>query len=147
MNTLKNTLPFRILIADDDEDDIQLTRDCFLENKLPVAIQDVGDGQHLMDLLKQKNKNNIIEELPNLIICDLNMPRKDGFTVLEELKSDIEFCKIPVIIFTTSISTKDVKKAYELGANCFVSKPSSVKEWCEKMDQIGKFWIECVNVT
>lgn len=133
--------PFKILIADDDFDDVQLTRDCFIENKLPVQINQADDGQILMDQLQADIKN-----LPQLILLDLNMPRKSGFEALEEIKSSDAFRKIPVVIFSTSTARKDIEKAYELGASCFISKPNNLEEWCEKMQKIGKFWVECVRV-
>lgn len=139
-------LPFRILIADDDEDDIQLTRDCFLDNNLHVSIHEVADGQLLLDLLKGKSKATDIAVLPQLILLDLNMPRKSGFEALAELKADNKLCRIPVIIFTTSKAPRDIEKAYELGASCFVSKPNTLDEWCNKLGQLGRFWIECVKV-
>ena len=139
MNNSQN--PFRILIADDDTDDVQLTKECFLENKLPVAIKDVYDGQILMEHLKAHIKN-----LPQLILLDLNMPRKSGLEALAEIKKDETLKKIPVVVFSTSKAQKDVEKAYELGASCFVNKPNTLEEWCDKMNKIGKFWIECVSV-
>lgn len=144
MNT-SFTRPFRIIIADDDSDDVQLTKDCFFENKLPVHISDVGDGQILMDHLIKNVSNS--KDLPQLIILDLNMPRKSGLEALEELKQDEALRKIPVVIFSTSDTSRDVERAYELGASCFVSKPSSLEEWCDKMGKLGRFWIECVRVT
>ncbi len=146
---MKNTgdrVPFRILIADDDNDDIQLTKDCFDENKLNVKIDEVADGQHLVELLQGKGKSYPFKDLPQLILLDLNMPRKSGFEALVEIKADENLCKIPIIVFTTSKSPKDIEKAYLLGANCFVSKPNTLDEWCEKMGQLGRFWIECVKV-
>ena len=133
--------PFKILIADDDTDDVQLTKECFIENKLPVQINEAYDGQILMDQLKADVKN-----LPQLILLDLNMPRKGGFEALEEIKKDENFRKIPVVIFSTSTAQKDIEKAYELGASCFISKPNNLEEWCDKMKKIGKFWVECVRV-
>jgi len=141
------TRPFRILIADDDSDDIQLTKECFLENQLPVHVHDVSDGQVLMDHLKTMTGVSNRKELPQLIILDLNMPRKGGLEVLEELKQDDALRKIPVVVFTTSETPKDVERAYELGASCFVSKPNSLEEWCDKMGKLGRFWIECVHVS
>ncbi len=143
MNTTLSR-PFRIMIADDDNDDIQLTKDCFLENKLPVHVCDVNDGQILMDHLKKMI--HISRDLPQLIILDLNMPRKSGLEALEELKQDDALRKIPVVIFSTSDTLKDVERAYELGASCFVSKPNSIDEWCDKMSKLGRFWVECVRV-
>jgi CheY-like chemotaxis protein len=144
MNNSTTQLPFRILIADDDEDDIQLTRDCFVDNNLHVSINDVADGQHLLDHLKGNGAGT--SNLPQLILLDLNMPRKSGFEALAEIKADTNFRKIPVVIFTTSKAPKDIEKAYDLGASCFVSKPNTLDEWCDKLGQLGRFWIECVNV-
>jgi CheY-like chemotaxis protein len=138
--------PFRILIADDDIDDIQLTKDCFVEKRLPIHVNDVGDGQILIDHLKTMTSISNSRDLPQLIILDLNMPRKSGLEALQELKQDDALRKIPVVIFSTSQATEDVERAYELGASCFVTKPNSLEEWCDKMDKLGRFWMECVSV-
>lgn len=139
------TRPFRISIADDDEDDVQLTKTCFTETKLAVDVNDFEDGQYLMEHLKGI-KNSQSNALPQLILLDLNMPRKNGLEALKELKEDSTLCRIPVVIFSTSKAPRDIEKAYELGASCFVSKPNSLEEWCDKMGKLGKFWIECVKV-
>ena len=138
--------PFRILIADDDSDDIQLTKDCFIENRLPVHVNEVGDGQILIDHLKKMSDRSNSRDLPQLIILDINMPRKNGLEVLQELKQDDMLRKIPVVIFSTSGAAKDVERAYDLGASCFLTKPNSLEEWCDKMDKLGRFWIECARV-
>lgn len=138
---------FRILIADDDNDDVQLTKDCFKESKLPIDVFEVEDGQVLLDRLKEMNNASKSKHLPQLILLDINMPRKTGFEVLQELKGDDNLRKIPVVVFSTSHSLKDVERAYELGASCFVSKPDSLEEWCDKMSKLGRFWVECVRVT
>lgn len=140
--------PFRIIIADDDTDDVQLTKDCFNENKLPIHVNDVGDGQILMDHLKKMTSGvQDSSKLPQLILLDLNMPRKSGFETLKELKQDNTLRKIPVVIFSTSKASKDIETAYELGASCFVSKPNTFEEWCDKMGKLGRFWIECVRLS
>ncbi|MEJ7676310.1 MAG: response regulator [Segetibacter sp.] len=139
--------PFRILIAYDDTDDVQLTKDCFNENRLPIDVNDVGDGQILMDHLKGMMNVSNLRDLPQLILLDLNMPRKNGLEALKELKQDDALRKIPVVIFSTSQASKDVEKAYELGASCFISKPNTLEEWCDKMSKLGRFWIECVRVS
>jgi CheY-like chemotaxis protein len=139
------TTPFRILIADDDEDDVQMTKECFIDNKLAVDVNEVGDGQYLMDHL-QSLKSTHGKDFPQLIILDLNMPRKNGLETLKELKEDNMLCRIPVVVFSTSKAPGDIEKAYELGASCFVSKPNSLDEWCDKIAKLGKFWVECVRV-
>lgn len=133
--------PFRLLIADDDIDDVQLTKNFFIENKLSIQINEVYDGQILLEHLRAHIKN-----LPQLILLDLNMPKKGGLEALEEIKMDESFRKIPIVIFSTSNAHKDIEKAYELGANCFVSKPDNLNEWRDKIEKIGKFWVECVKV-
>lgn len=139
--------PFRILIADDDTDDIQLTKDCFDENELHVHVNDVADGQVLLDHLTKMTEVSNLRDLPQLILLDINMPRKSGFEALQELKQNDTLRKIPVVIFSTSKATKDIERAYELGASCFVSKPNSLEEWCDKMGKLGRFWIECVRLS
>ncbi len=144
---LSPNAPFRILIADDDVDDVQLTKDCFDENKLHILVNEVGDGQYLMDHLKGIIKVPETKKLPQLILLDLNMPRKSGLEALKELKEDERLCRIPVVIFSTSKAPKDIEKAYELGASCFVNKPNTLEEWCDKMGKLGRFWVECVKVS
>ncbi|WP_207493848.1 response regulator [Aridibaculum aurantiacum] len=138
--------PFRILIADDDADDIQLTKECFVENEFPIDVNDVQDGQLLLEHLKKLVLQHERDQLPQLILLDLNMPRKTGLEALRELKADTQLCRIPVIIFSTSKAQRDIDKAYELGASCFVNKPNTLEEWCDKMGKLGKFWIDCVKV-
>jgi two-component system, chemotaxis family, response regulator Rcp1 len=138
--------PFRVLIADDDVDDVQLTKDCFDENNLPIHVKDVGDGQVLMDHLKLMIDQRMADNLPQLILLDLNMPRKSGFEALKEIKGNDTLSKIPVVIFSTSKAPKDIEQAYQLGASCFVSKPNTLEEWCDKMGKLGRFWIDCVKV-
>ncbi len=138
--------PFRILIADDDLDDIQLIKECLKEDAFTLQIDSVTDGQYLLDYLQEKLRDKKILHLPHLILLDLNMPRKNGFEALKTLKTDLVLNKIPVIIFTTSKSKTDIDKAYQLGANSFVSKPSTIDEWSKKLEILGRFWIECANV-
>jgi CheY-like chemotaxis protein len=138
--------PFRILIADDDFEDFLLIKNTFEANQLNVHLSHVEDGQYLIDILKAQGKYNKFGELPNLILLDLNMPRKNGFDVLKEIKENDQLKKIPIIIFTTSKTTRDIDKAYELGANCYISKPQTVEEWTEIIQVLGRFWIQCVKL-
>ncbi|TDH23084.1 response regulator [Segetibacter sp. 3557_3] len=140
-----STKPFRILIADDDAEDIEFARTSFEENNLPVEVNDVEDGQLLMDHLRKKAKEQNLQALPQLIIMDINMPRKDGFEALKEIKEDNDFCRIPVVVLSTSSSSKDIEKAYELGANCYVTKPKTATDWARTMGDLGRFWIQCAT--
>lgn len=139
--------PFRILIADDDVDDVQLTKDCFSEINLPIDVNEVSDGQFLLDHLKGMTGVADAKNLPQLILLDLNMPRKSGLEALQELKEDVKLRKIPVVVFSTSKANKDIERAYELGASCFVNKPNTFDEWCDKMGKLGRFWLECVRLS
>ena len=138
--------PFRILIADDDFEDFLLIKNTFEANQLNVHLSHVEDGQYLIDILKAQGKYNKFGELPNLILLDLNMPRKNGFDVLKEIKENDQLKKIPIIIFTTSKTARDINKAYELGANCYISKPQTVEEWTDIIHILGRFWIQCVKL-
>lgn len=138
--------PFRILIADDDVDDVQLTKDCFVQNHLQIDVNQVENGQLLIDHLKHLAITNQPKKLPQLILLDLNMPKKNGLEALKELKEDDYLKKIPVVIYTTSRAPKDIERAYQLGASCFINKPNSLEGWCEKMNKLGRFWMECVKV-
>ena len=142
----KDLKTFRILIADDDFEDFLLIKNTFETSGPNVHLTHVEDGQYLIDILKAQGKYNKFGELPNLILLDLNMPRKNGFDVLKEIKENPTLKKIPIIIFTTSKASRDIEKAYELGANCYVSKPQTVEEWGEVIGIIGKFWGQCVRL-
>jgi CheY-like chemotaxis protein len=132
--------PLRLLIAD-RHDDLQTTKDCFIGNNLPVLITEVYNAQMLMEYLKTYTK-----ELPQLILLDIYLPGDKGLEALAEIKKNDNFRKIPVIIFSFSNAAEDIEKSYELGASCFVSKPATMDEWCDKINKIGRFWIECGRV-
>ncbi|MEJ7767998.1 MAG: response regulator [Chitinophagaceae bacterium] len=136
---------FRIWIADDDFEDFQLIKRILEEDKINVHLSHVEDGQYLIDILKAQSKYITFGELPNLILLDLNMPRKNGLEVLKELKEHKVLCRIPIIIFTTSKTIKDIEKAYELGASCYVTKPQTGEEWFTTLGFLSNFWINCVK--
>lgn len=137
--------PFRILIADDDVDDIQLAKDCFVQNRLPIAVKEVADGQFLLEHLR-KSVYDDGSLLPQLIIVDINMPRKTGLEALKEIKADANLKQIPVVVFSTSRAQHDIDTAYDLGASCFLVKPNTLEEWNDKLGKLGKFWTDCVKV-
>ena len=137
--------PFRILIADDDNEDIEFAKSSFAQNNLPVEINEVEDGQYLMDLLRGHALGNLANQMPQLILLDINMPRKDGFEALKEIKEDYDLCRIPVVILSTSSAAKDIEKAYELGANCYITKPTTADAWSKTMGDLGRFWIQCAT--
>jgi two-component system, response regulator len=128
-----------ILMADDDEDDRVLVRDAFLKNGLKGELLFVEDGQELIDYL-QTCVNNDSVPCPDLILLDLNMPKKDGRTALKEIKSDPRLKHIPVIIMTTSNEASDVAKCYRNGASTYISKPPSFEQLTQVVDCINQYW-------
>ena len=127
-----------IVFADDDADDRLLLQEAFEENDLKCTLDFVEDGVELIDYLT-KNKTT-----PSLILLDINMPRKDGKQVLQEIKTSDKWRHIPVVMFTTSKSPEDIRKCYDLGANSFIVKPSSFENLLHVTNTIGQYWIETV---
>ena len=117
--------PVTILIAEDDPDDRMLMREAFEESKLVCGLHFVEDGEELMDYLRRNGKYDDREKyrMPGLILLDLNMPRKDGREALKEIKSDPQLRRIPVTVLTTSKAEEDILRSYDLGVNCFITKP------------------------
>src|SRR5215212_4607437 len=125
-----------ILIVDDDADDREITKDAFTSSVEDHEFIFLENGDKLTDYLEHHVSN-----LPALILLDLNMPGKDGRESLREIKSDKRFNCIPVIIFTTSSSTRDRGMAYNLGANCFITKPDTFNKLVEMTGCIAKLWL------
>jgi CheY-like chemotaxis protein len=137
-----------LLVADDDDDDQFLIREAFEASTLPCQLRFVNDGEQLMDYLNHHGQfvDKHESPRPDLILLDLNMPRKDGREVLKELKSDPAMCNIPIVILTTSDSKEDVDLAYKLGANSFVIKPSSSDSFGDLMNSLIHYWGEVVRL-
>jgi len=144
----KHTKPITILMADDDPDDQLLTKDAFEECKLANDLRFVNDGEELMDYLCRKGdfKNPEDSPRPGLILLDLNMPRKDGREALEEIKSDPDLRRIPIVVLTTSKAEEDILKSYDLGINSFIVKPVSFEGLVEVVKTLGKYWFEIVEL-
>lgn len=137
-----------ILMADDDADDRLLARDAFHECQLNRELEFVENGEELMDYLRHHGKYAARpdERLPGLILLDLNMPRKDGREALQEIKSDPELRRIPVVIFTTSRADTDIGRVYDLGANSFITKPVAFDALVDVMRALGQYWINTVEL-
>lgn len=129
---------YTILMADDDEDDCFLVKDAFAESGLNVQMRFVEDGELLMDLLNRRGKYLDSTEWPkpDLILLDLNMPRKDGRSALKEIKSDQQFEGIPVVIFTTSTQDRDMKFCEQAGASRFIIKPDNFDDLIEELKSL-----------
>jgi CheY-like chemotaxis protein len=137
-----------ILMADDDADDRMLTRDAFVESRLANDLRFVTNGEELMDYLHRRGPYSATEAAPrpDVILLDLNMPRKSGREALREIKGDPNLRRIPVIILTTSKAEEDVYRSYDLGANCYIQKPVTFASLVEVVRALGIFWFQIVTL-
>lgn len=143
-----STQPITILIAEDDEDDRLLAEEALLESHVANDVRFVEDGEQLMDYLRARGEYAApgVAPRPGLILLDLNMPRKDGREALEEIKSDPELRRIPVVVLTTSKADEDVLRTYDLGVNSFITKPVSFDGLVDVMRLLGRYWFEIVEL-
>jgi len=143
MSRTKNATPITILMADDDADDRQLTREALEDARLINDIRFVENGEELLEYLRRQGKWAAPADAPRpgLILLDLNMPRKDGRTVLKEIKQDPDFRTIPVVILTTSKSDEDVYRSYDLGVNSYIVKPVDFVKFVEEVAKAGCYWV------
>ncbi len=134
-----------ILLVEDDPADVELTREAMKDSKLLVTMTVVDDGVKAMRFLNQEEPYTDARR-PDLVILDLNLPRKDGREVLQEIKNDENLRSIPVCILTTSNDALDIIKCYEWGANCWVTKPIGLKEFTRVVSSIRDFWLTVVKL-
>ena len=137
-----------VLLADDDPEDRELTRDAFGESGLRGEMRFVEDGRDLLDYLRGSGRwsNPSARPAPALILLDLNMPRMDGREALREIKSDPELRDIPVVVLTTSTTEKDVRHTYELGVNSYVTKPGTYPALVDVVRVVTRYWLEVVRL-
>ena len=131
--------PPEVLLVDDNPADTDLTSEVLARTGSPSRIHAVTDGVEAMAFLRREGKY-INALLPDLVILDLSLPKKDGRTVLAEVKADPVLRKIPIAIFSTSEALRDIVRSYELGANCYVSKPGNLQGFISAVTSIGEFW-------
>ncbi len=147
MNDLFPIKSVHVLLADDDEDDRFLTREAFTQHFPKSQVSFVEDGEDLIDYLTYAGRYIGAEHtLPELILLDLNMPRKDGRIALREIKESAELRHIPTIILSTSDATEDVEQSYFNGANSFITKPATFQQLSEVARAIGQYWFRVVTV-
>jgi CheY-like chemotaxis protein len=129
-----------VLMAEDDEDDLLLVKAALAASGLPVELRSVSDGEELIEYLSRRNRfaNPCLSPMPNLILLDLNMPRKDGRQALAEIKANPNFEQIPVVVLTTSSDTSDIWACHELGADSFVTKPNNFQALVNLLMALGK---------
>jgi CheY-like chemotaxis protein len=137
-----------ILMADDDADDRELTRDALTESRLVNDLHFVTDGAELLDYLHRRGAYAEAGSAPRpgVILLDLNMPRKDGREALREIKADPALRNIPIVILTTSKAEDDIAQSYDLGANSFITKPVTFAGLVEVVRELGRYWFDIVEL-
>lgn len=137
--------PIEILLVEDNPGDADLTRDAFSTGKVDNLLHVVSDGVEAMAFLRRQGKYASASR-PDLVLLDLNLPRRDGREVLADIKSDEALKRIPVVVLTTSKDEADVLKSYDLHANCFISKPIDLGEFIRAVRSIEDFWLTIVRL-
>ena len=145
MRSETTTSPKRILLVEDNIGDIRLIQEVLKENPLSHELLTVRDGVAAMDFLYQQGEYQDVPP-PNLIILDLNLPKKDGREVLAEIKNDPKLKRIPVIVLSTSRSEDDILQSYDLHVNCYISKSRNLKELFKIVREIQEFWLNTVTL-
>lgn len=144
---MENQQPINILIADDDNDDLTFAVEALKESRVQNNIYCVSNGEELMDFLYHRGKyNEQNSPTPDLILLDLNMPRKNGTEALKEIREEEAFKQIPVIILTTSQAEQDIIKTYKLGANSYMIKPVDFEGLVEQMKVLKTYWVQFVKL-
>lgn len=133
-----------ILLVDDNPADIDLTSDVLASGQLPSRVSSVGDGVEALAFLQRQGKY-ATASLPDLVVLDLNLPKKDGRSVLVEVRKDPELRRTPIVIFSTSQAARDINGSYEMGANSYVSKPADLQGYVQAIQSIGQFWLGCAR--
>jgi chemotaxis family two-component system response regulator Rcp1 len=137
-----NSTP-EILLVDDNPGDVGLVSDALADCARSTRIHSVIDGEEAIAFLHRAGKYADAVR-PDLLMLDLNLPRKDGRAVLADIKADAQLRQIPVVIFSTSRSSRDIVRSYELGANCYVSKPCGLADFFAAVQSVERFWFGCV---
>jgi len=137
--------PIELLLVEDSEPDVRLTKEALCEAKIKNRLWVVEDGVEALEFLRQQGRFADAPR-PDLILLDLNLPRKDGRQVLKEIKSDDSLKRIPVVILTTSKSEEDVLRAYDLHANCYITKPVDFNRFMQVVKSVEDFWLTVVTL-
>ena len=137
--------PVDILLVEDNPGDVRLTIEVLKDAKLCNNIHIAGDGEEALDFLYKRNKHASAVR-PDLILLDLNLPRKDGREVLEIVKNDNNLKHIPVVVLTTSNAEHDILRSYALHANCYITKPVDLEQFSKVVSSIEEFWFSIVKL-
>ncbi len=140
MNPLRDSRPCQILLVEDNPGDVRLAREALEDGRIPKNIHVAEDGVAAIEYLRGLDDARD-RAWPDIVLLDLNLPRKNGHEVLAEIRSDERFRQTPVIVFTSSAAEQDVHQAYNLHANCYVTKPGGFIELMETIKKIESFWL------
>jgi len=145
MDVSKLVRPIEILMVEDNPADADLTRETMENSKMYVTMHVVGDGVEAMAFLRRTGKYANAPR-PDLVLLDLNLPKKDGKEVLAEIKADQDLKRIPVVILTISKDEEDILKSYNLHANCYITKPIDLNQFVKVVKSIEDFWLTIVKL-
>jgi two-component system, chemotaxis family, response regulator Rcp1 len=137
--------PIEILLVEDNPGDVRLTKEALKEGKVYSNLHTVKDGVEAMEFLRREGKYKGVPR-PDIILLDLNLPKKDGREVLQEIKTDEQLRRIPVVVLTTSKAEEDVLRTYDLHANCYVTKPVDLEKFMVVVKTIDSFWLTVVTL-
>ena len=137
--------PIEILLVEDNPGDERLTREALKEGKVYSNLHWVKDGVEAMEFLRRQGKYRGVPR-PDIILLDLNLPKRDGREVLQDIKNDAELKRIPVVVLTTSKAEEDVLRTYNLHANCYVTKPVDLEKFILVVKSIDAFWLTVVTL-
>ena len=145
MSDRKPAPPVEILLVEDNPADVRLTREALKEGKVYNNLHWAKDGVEALEFLRREGKHAAAPR-PDIILLDLNLPKKDGREVLQDIKKDDKLKRIPVVILTTSKAEEDVLKSYNLHANCYVTKPVDLEQFIVVVKSIDMFWLTVVTL-
>jgi two-component system, chemotaxis family, response regulator Rcp1 len=134
-----------ILLVEDNEGDARLAKEAMRDSKMRNALHHVNDGEEALAFLKREGKYSQAPR-PDLVLLDLNLPKKDGRQVLAEIKGDDRFKQIPVVILTVSSAEEDILKTYNLHANCYITKPIDLDQFMKVVRSVEDFWLTIVKL-
>ncbi|NHN47018.1 response regulator [Halostella sp. JP-L12] len=130
-----------ILLVEDNPGDVRLTREAFGMADVETSIRAVSDGDEALDFFTECRDDDSITA-PDLVLLDLNLPRVHGFDVLDEIRDDPDFARLPVLVLTSSAADEDIAQSYDLRANAHLTKPDSLGEFVELVEAVEEFWFE-----
>jgi chemotaxis family two-component system response regulator Rcp1 len=145
MHNAADGKPIEILLVEDNPGDVRLAVEALRDAKVANRLHIVEDGVEAMSFLRREGRYADVSQ-PNLILLDLNLPRKDGREVLAEIKQDADLKRIPVVILTSSAAEQDVVQAYNLYANCYITKPMDLDQFLKVVRSIEDFWLIVVTL-